>query len=252
MQLALRSELLTRTGFAHGFSLRSGGVSAGPFASLNLGRSVGDAPDAVAENVARFAADVGADVARIFEVTQVHGGAVRVVDAGDTVSSVRTVEADALVTRVDGFAVGVRTADCVPVLIADRRSGGVAAVHAGWRGVVARVVDATLDALRARPADLVCAIGPHIRLASFEVGEEVAVAIAEVAHGEPVVSRQRPKPHVDLARALRAQLRAWGVPDTSIEDVGGCTFAEPERFFSHRRDAGRTGRHLAAIVARGA
>lgn len=235
--MILRSELLTRAGFRHGFSLRSGGVSEGPFASLNLGRSVGDDPERVAENARRF---LGAlEIERVFEASQVHGREVALVD-GKTIAEVRAIEADALVTN-DG-AVGVRTADCVPILIGDTERGAVAAVHAGWRGVVARVIDAALDALGSDPAQLVVAIGPHIRAASFEVGPDVAAQIAAVAHGEDVVNGR----YVDLTRTLVAQLRARGVE--RIDDVGGCTLAEPERFFSYRRDGQKSGRHLAAIA----
>ncbi len=251
MSLALRSELLDRHGFQHGFSLRRGGVSGGPYASLNLGRGVGDDPDAVARNTSRFAEAVGARTERLYEVTQVHGRAAHRVGPEEDVLVVRRVEADALVAERPGHAVGVRTADCVPILVGDPETGAVAAVHAGWRGVVERVVDAALDALGADPRRLVCAIGPHIRAASFEVGEDVARAIAAAAHGEDVVSPGEPRPHVDLSRAVRAQLRARGVDAAHVDDLGGCTFADSVRFFSHRRDAGKTGRHLSVIVARG-
>lgn len=243
MTLLVRSELLDRHGFVHGFSLRTGGVSEGPFASLNLARTVGDDPEAVAENTRRYAEALGDPP--IYEVSQVHGREVVEVNAGDTVSDVRAIEADALVTRAPGVALAVRTADCVPILLADPASGAVAAVHAGWRGVAARILEPALARLGGSP---VAAIGPHIRLASFEVGPEVATEIEAVAHGEPVTQRREPRPHVDLARAVSAQLRALGVE--TIDDVGGDTFAEPERFFSHRRDQGRTGRHLSAIVSR--
>jgi YfiH family protein len=249
--LVLRSELLDRHGFRHGFSLRTGGHSDGPFASLNLGRAVGDDPDAVARNVERFAEAVGVRAERLYEVSQVHGRTVRLVDHGEDVLAVRHTEADAVVVRAADHGVGVRTADCIPILIGDLETGAVAAVHAGWRGVVDRVLDAALDALGTDPGRLVCAIGPHIRAASFEVGDDVARAIAEAAHGEDVVFPGDPRPHVDLGRAVRAQLRARGVDAAHVDDVGGCTYADAARFFSHRRDAGRTGRHLSVIVARG-
>jgi YfiH family protein len=242
--LVLRSRLLIDAGFRHGFSLRTGGVSEGPFASLNLGRSVGDDPARVEENYRRF---IGAiEVSEIFEASQVHGRAVAVVD-GAEVREIRAREADALIAR--SAAVGVRTADCIPILIGDVRTGAVAAVHAGWRGVTLRVLDAALDALGGRPEDLVAAIGPHIRPDAFEVGDDVAAQIAAAAHGEEVVRTGSAKPHVDLARAVRAQLAHRGVG--RVDDVGGCTLTEAERFFSHRRDAGKTGRHLAGIAAKG-
>lgn len=252
--LAIRSALLARHGFAHGFSTRRGGVSAPPFDSLDLGRTVGDDPAAVEENHRLLAMDVGYEVARLFETSQVHGGAVRAIEAGDEVRAVRAVEADALVATRAGDAVGVRTADCIPVLVADPGSGAVAAIHAGWRGVVAGVVGAGVRGLAARagaPASrLVAAIGPCIRAASFEVGEDVARRIAEVAHGADVIVPGDPRPRVDLVRAVVAQLSALGLPRDAIDDVGGDTFAEPERFFSHRRDAARSGRMLSVIVAR--
>ena len=230
-------------GVPHGFSLRTGGVSEGAFGSLNLARTVGDAPEAVAENHRRFAAAVGVDAARLFEVSQVHGRRVVTAEPGADPAELRLEEADALVTRGPG-AVAVRTADCVPLLFADLTAGVVAAAHAGWRGVEARIAQATLEQMGSAPADVIAVIGPHIR--RFEVGPEVAERIAAVAEGERVVRPGEPRPFVDLAATLRAQLEALGVG--AIEDVGGCTLDEPARFFSHRRDAGHTGRHLAAIA----
>lgn len=258
MDVAIRSELLTRHGFAHGFSLRTGGVSEGPYASLNLGRGVGDDLAAVEENHRRLAADVGYEVARLYEVSQVHGGEVCVVGQHDVAEDVRRVSADALVARATtpAVAVGVRVADCAAVLIADPVTGAVAAAHAGWRGTVARVVDATIDALEreagARARDLVAAIGPHIRPGAFEVGEDVAAQIARVAHGEDVIRRGYDKPHVDLAQVVRAQLIARGLSRERVDDVGGCTMEDPSRLYSFRRDGKRSGRHLGVIVARAA
>jgi polyphenol oxidase len=246
--IALRSALLHEAGFPHGFSLRTGGVSEGAYRSLNLGRSVGDDPERVAENHLIFARAIAFAPGRLFEASQVHGRAVISIDRASDVAATRKVEADALVTRAKGAALGVRTADCVPILIADPKSGAVAAVHAGWRGVVQRVLDAALDALDADPKSLIAAIGPHIRADQFEVSDEVAAQIARESHGAPVVLPREPRPHVDLALAIRAQLEARGVE--AIDDVGGCTVGEPDRFFSHRRDQGITGRHLAVIAAR--
>jgi YfiH family protein len=151
-------------------------------------------------------------------------------------------------------AVGVRVADCVPVLVADPSSGAVAAIHAGWRGVVAGVVRAGLDALcraaRSTPGELLCAIGPHIGAEAFEVGDDVARQIAAAApDGARAVLARDPRPHVSLERAVASQLLAFGLTAGNIERVPGCTFSEPERFYSFRRDGSRSGRHLAAIVA---
>jgi len=249
--LLLTSPLLARHGFAHGFSLRTGGVSASPFDSLNLARTVGDDPAAVTENHRRFAGALGVDPGSLYEVSQVHGALVREVEEGERVLAVRESEADALVIDPGRGAVAVRTADCVPILLGDVDTRHVAAVHAGWRGTVGGVIGAAVAVLAqhgATAASLVAAIGPHIRQDAFEVGEDVAREIAAAAHGRDVVRRDLPKPHVDLAMVVRAQLESLGVPAEAIDDVGGCTLSEPERFFSYRRDGQRSGRHLSAIA----
>lgn len=242
--MIVRSAELAARGFAHGFSTREGGVSEGAFASLNLARTVGDDLARVAENGRRFGDALGAP--RLYEVSQVHGAAIVEVGAAP-VEDVRRIEADALIARRAGDAVAVRTADCVPILLADTERGHVAAVHAGWRGVEQRIVELVVARL-GPPAALVAVIGPHIRRDAFEVSDEIAARIAAVAHGAPVVLPRAPRPHVDLAAAVIAQLRHAGV--ARIDDVGGCTHTEADRFFSHRRDGGHTGRHLSAIVAR--
>lgn len=256
MERVLRSEVLLRHGFRHGFSLRTGGVSEAPYDSLNLGRAVGDDPAAVEANHRRFAEAVGFDPAALYEVSQVHGATVHVVGPDDDPVALRRAEGDALVAPAadPAVAVGVRVADCIPLLLADPVTGAVAAVHAGWRGTVARIVDAAIDCLereaRAQARDLIAVLGPHIRVEAFEVGEDVAARIAAEAHGEDVIRRGADKPHVDLARVVRAQLLARGLTEAHVDDVGGCTQTEPDRFFSYRRDGKRSGRHLGAIVAR--
>ena len=176
-------------------------------------------------------------VERVIQVKQVHGA--RAVSA----SEAQGQEADALIAAGPGVAVGVRVADCVPVLVADEASGNVAAIHAGWRGVVAGVVGAGLGRLAGRK--LVAAIGPCIGACCFEVGAEVAAQTGFVVH------RRGDKAYVDLRSAVRAQLRAGGVDDRRIEDVPGCTRHDAERFHSFRRDGANSGRMLAAIVAHG-
>lgn len=244
----LRAERLSAAGFAHAFSTRHGGVSAAPYDSLNLGRAVGDVLEHVHENTRRFATAAALDAARIFETSQVHGRAVVTVDGHEDPALVRPREADALVSRTPGAAVGVRTADCVPVLLGDVRTGHVAAAHAGWRGVVDNVVLATIETMQSTSGDLVAAIGPSIGPCCFEVGEEVASQLANVG-GEHVVHRDRgPKPHVDLWLAVEAQLRAAGV--RVVDTLGRCTVCEAEHFFSYRRDGQKSGRMLSAIAAR--
>ncbi len=252
---SLVSPQLLAAGFRHAFFTRHGGVSTGPYASLNLSGSVGDEATRVETNLARAAATVGIARARLFVLAQVHGADVVEITPADDPEVVARRPGDALVARVSGLGCGVRVADCVPVLVADRASGAVAAIHAGWRGVVADVVGAAVATLSAgapgAPA-LVAAIGPHISAAAFEVGEDVAATLAAVAAEVPAVLRPHGgRPHIDLRALVRAELVRAGVPSEAIDDVTGCTFSEPERFFSFRRDGARSGRHLAAIVARG-
>lgn len=248
----LSSALLSEEGFRHGFALRTGGVSEGAFSSLNLGRAIGDAPAAVEENHARLAQAVG--YSSLYELSQVHGRVVRLVTERESPVDLRREEGDALAGKGTGLALGVRVADCVPVLLADRRTGAVAAAHAGWRGAALGVVGESLrtlaEAFGTDAADVIAVIGPHIRAPHFEVGPEVAAQLGASAPGAPIVTQRFPKPHVELAAVLRHQLVAAGVPRGAIDDLGGCTFAEPERFFSYRRDGGQSGRHLAVIVGR--
>jgi YfiH family protein len=154
-------------------------------------------------------------------------------------------EADALVAPAgSGAVVGVRVADCVPILVADPKTGSVAAIHAGWRGVEAGVIPAALALLVG--GELLAAVGPCIGACCFEVGADVARRIAAVAPGAKVVVREAGgKAFVDLRAAVRAQLEGL-----TVEDVPGCTKCGGARFFSHRRDGDAAGRHLAAIAAR--
>ncbi len=206
----LRSPLLARAGFLHAFPAR-------------------DVSDA------ELAAALGG--ARIVQVKQVHGA--RAVLASEAAGQ----EADALVAvAATGVAVGVRVADCVPVLVARADTGGVAAIHAGWRGVVAGVVPAGVEQLGR--GTLVAAIGPCIGACCFEVGADVGDRIGFVTR------RAGEKAYVDLRAAVRAQLRALGLADAAIDDVPGCTKHEPDRFHSFRRDGANSGRMLAAIATR--
>lgn len=187
-------------------------------------------------------------VGRIACAQQVHGATA--VEATD----VDGRQADAVLGRgrcagPGALAVGVRVADCVPVLAADLATGDVVAIHAGWRGVVAGVVRSGLEGLNGRW--IVAAIGPCIGRCCFEVGQDVASAIASACPGVDVVTgRAADRAMVDLRMAVRGQLRALGVDDGDIEDVPGCTKHEP-RFHSFRRDGANSGRMLAAIRARG-
>jgi hypothetical protein len=233
----------------HGFTTRAGGVSEGPYASLNLGASVGDDPAAVAENRRRALDAFGAEAGRTARVRQVHG--TRVVDAADAGDE---VEADAMVAPEPGWTLAISVADCVPVLLADPARGAVAAAHAGWRGLVAGVVEAAVAALTertgARPGDLRAAIGPHVTAPRYQVGREVVDAFA--AHGF-AAAHATPDPQAEgryllsLDGAVREALARAGVASGRVASGGWCTSGDPTTFFSHRRDRGRTGRHWALI-----
>lgn len=255
MALTLSAGLLRSAGFRHGFSLRAGGVSTPPYDTLNLGRNVGDDPVAVARNHSLFARQVGYEPGRLYEVNQVHGGRVETIDPQVAPAQFRDRAADALVCASADCAIGVRVADCVPVLLADPESGAVAAVHAGWRGVVARVLASSVEALcalsGAPAARLLCAVFPGIGVDAFEVGEDVAAQLlASVGGASGIVRRGSGRPHVDLARAVQVSLWGAGLAPARVELIEGCTYADAIRFYSFRRDAGNTGRHLAAILPR--
>jgi YfiH family protein len=249
----IASGLLSEAGFRHAFFTRDGGVSEGPYASLNFSRAVGDSAAHVAANVALAAEALGVASERVYYLSQVHGDVAHVLRGSETPEAVLLLEGDVLVSREPTLACGVRSADCVPILVGDRRSGAVAAIHAGWRGVVRGAVEAGVAALRAQaggPGELVAAIGPHIRVGAFEVSEDVAGELEAVSPVPGAVDRTGTKPHVSLLRIVVGKLGALGLPAQAIDDVGGCTLAESSRFFSFRRDGKVGGRHLSAIVPR--
>lgn len=251
--LYLRSELLSGAGFSHGFFTRRGGASSGAYDSLNLSFDVGDRPEDVAENRRRVAGALGIEQARVLVPRQVHDRAVISVDTDAVWTEVANIPADAIVSDGPGVACAVRTADCVPLLFADIATRRVAAAHAGWRGVVKGVARAAVEALSARgsrPEHLLVAIGPHISVDAFEVGDDVARQLAAASDAEQaVVLRPGAKPVVSLARILTAQLRALGVPASHVEALPGCTFTDARDFFSYRRDGQKSGRQLSAIVS---
>lgn len=252
-----RSETLRKAHFAHAFSTRAGGVSAPPYDTLDFA-TLRD-PIALRENQRRLGAAVGFDAASLYQAHQVHGPAL-VVATGDPAHLLRQ-QADALVAEPgSGHAVAIRVADCVPVLLADPRTGRVAAVHAGWRGVVAGVVGAAVRHLGASGGasnELLAAIGPCIGPCCFEVGADVGATIARATTPRAIARRDeaRGKVFVDLRAAVRAQLGELGLSDVAIEDVpdrtsAGCTRCDAERFYSFRRDGDASGRLIAVIVAR--
>lgn len=225
------------------FSTRLGGVSAAPYDSLNLGRSTGDPATAVTENRRRVLAALGLLPDRLGTAGQVHGAEVASVSAPG-----HAVGCDVLVTRTPGLAIAVTSADCLPILLVS--PGAVAAAHAGWRGIAAGAPRAALAALCAAggvpPGRVEAHFGPCIRPCCYEVGAEVAHRFPDAA-----VSRVGGALRLDLAAAARLQLLEAGLPAGALSDTGACTACDATRYYSHRRDAGRTGRHW-GIVALGA
>ena len=232
----------------HGFLTRHGGVSRGPFAALNLSTQVGDDADAVSENWRRVVAGAAAGL-RVATMRQVHGAAVvsvrqDTVDAG---------EADAMATAARGVALGVLTADCVPILLVAPAHGVVAAVHAGWRGTVAGVTAHTLDHLAAAfavpPSDVYAAFGPSIGGCCYETDHRVADQLEQQWGPLPgvVQDRSHGKVRLDLRQANLEILVRRRVPRAQLVRVGPCTRCAAADFFSHRGGRGRTGRQLSFI-----
>ena len=248
-------------GVVHGFTTRLGGVSKGPFESLNVGNSVGDVEADVARNheiVALAGKFALADLAT--PAKQVHGADVVTV----TGVTMKPGECDALTTATPGVLVGIRVADCVPLLLWDPQGNAVAAVHAGWRGIVARIpfhaVATMVERHQSQPSRIRAAIGPAIGPCCYEVGSDVARQVTGVAEHTPrfqvIPTRGAPvigevKMRLDLRAAALSLLLDAGVDRNHIEMVGGCTSCEAKLFFSHRRDEGKTGRHIAFIGTRG-
>lgn len=216
---------------------RAGGVSPAPWASFNLGDHVGDDPAHVAANRAQLRALLPAEPVWL---TQVHG--TRVAELGrDT-----DFRADACVARAGGQVCAVLTADCLPVLFCDRAGRVVAAAHAGWRGLAAGVLEATVSAMRVPPGEILAWMGAAIGPQAFEVGDEVRAAFVaqHAAAASAFVSHAPGKWLADIYALARLRLGAVGVH--AVHGGGRCTFGEADAFFSYRRD-GVTGR-MAALV----
>ncbi|MCC6160061.1 MAG: peptidoglycan editing factor PgeF [Deltaproteobacteria bacterium] len=227
---------------------RLGGTSAAPCDSLNLGIRCGDDADAVRLNENFVLASMG--VRALYMPDQVHGCDVSIVESEPISGVVRGVAADAAVITRPGIAVGVLTADCVPVLIGDARGRAAAAVHAGWRGLDGGIIAATVAALSrmgVAPGDLRASVGPGIGPCHFEVSPDLAGRFrSEVAGADNAVARAGERDVIDLALVAFRQLVLTGIDSAHVEVVRRCTACEPGVFFSHRRERGVTGRQLSA------
>jgi YfiH family protein len=269
----------------HGFSTRRGGLSRAYCAEdapgeLNLGFTADDGQETVAANRRFFVEAVTGDAATpLVTLRQVHSSVLVLASAADA-GRERPVKGDSLMTDVPGILLGIQTADCIPVLVADRKRRAVAAFHAGWRGTVKRIVESGIGRMRlefgSRPEDLVAAIGPGIGPCCYAVGEEVLSGFEsqfsygrelfrEVYDSDPVRMKypmlfltQRapghspigPNLHLDLVEANRRQLLAAGLKPRAIKSVGGCTSCQRELFFSYRASQGHAGRMMSVIGIR--
>jgi len=242
------AEFLTHAGLSarHGFFTRRGGVSTGAYAELNCGLRGEDDPANIAENRARAARAIGAAPEALRSLRQVHGAAV--VEAGGPWDALP--EADAMVTRTPGVALGIITADCAPVLFQDAQAGVIGAAHAGWKGAVLGVLEATIaamEALGAQRGRITAVVGPCIAQASYEVRADLRDAVGDARFFAP--GRDSAHFQFDLAGYCAARLAAAGVAGAAL---GTDTLSDEARFFSHRRrtlaGGGPLGHQLSAIM----
>ena len=254
---SLQSEALASiSSVAHGFFTRHGGVSTGIYASLNCGFGSSDESRNVTENRIRISRVLQVEPERLTTVHQLHGTNVHVIRERGTEAQPEC--ADAVATNVPGYALGILTADCAPVLLADPDSGVAAAAHAGWRGALDGIIGATVSAmsdLGASPAAINASIGPCIGSATYEVGPEFPNPFVERDPENSRFFQNAPRPDhfiFDLPGFVAAALDIAGVG--TVEHVGGDTLSEENRFFSYRRACHKGepdyGRQLSAIALR--
>ena len=246
--------LATLPGIRHAFFTRNGGVSQGIYDSLNGGVGSNDTPEHVAENRARMAMSLGVAPERFLSLYQIHSP--DVVVAEEPWSASDRPRADAVVTRVPELAIGVSTADCGPLLFADDNARVIGAAHAGWRGAFTGVIEATIAAMEQLGAsrdNIAVALGPTIRQANYEVGPEFVARFtaADIDNTRFFADAER-EGHAmfDLTGYIASRVQQAGIG--KFEDLGLCTYAEPERFYSFRRSTHQSepdyGRHINAIA----
>lgn len=262
-------------------TIRKGGVSQGNYGEFNINEYYGDFAEHVAENRKRLATELGIDTAHIIMPHQVHGVEVRNI-AGEFLTMPENIRkmvlegVDAVMTDQKGVCIGVSTADCIPVLLYDEEHHAVAAIHAGWRGTLARIVHKTIQEMaftyHTDPKKLKAVIGPGISLDHFEVGDEVYEAFEQAAFPMEEIAEQRPnaafsvdpaererlaaegnivqplKWHLNLPLCNRQILLHCGVAEENIQDCGICTFAHSDEYFSARKLGIESGRIYTGIL----
>ena len=238
-------------GHAVSFStMRHGGVSQGEYASFNINEYCGDTAEAIAANRKALCDELGIDEAHLVMPHQTHGVEVRQIAADfialpDNIRRMILEGVDAVMTNESGICIGVSTADCIPIIIYDQPHHAVCAVHAGWRGTVARIVEKAVKAMalayKSDPQDLQCVIGPGISFDAFEVGMEVYDQFRQAGFGM-VSGFVRDKWHIDLKECNRLQLVALGVKPEAITVSPICTYTDNHNFFSARKQGIESGR----------
>lgn len=238
-------------------STRQGGYSEGNYGQFNINRYCGDNPETIAQNRQSLCQLLQIDDRHLLMPHQVHLTEVAVIDDAflclDDNERQQSLEGvDAIMTDRAGVCVGVSTADCIPVLLFDRTHHAVCAIHAGWRGTVARIVEKAVKAMTAtygtNPIDIVAQIGPGISLDSFEVGDEVYDAFAQAGFNMQSISERREKWHINLPLCNKLQLMAMGVKPEQICMSDICTYKSHDTFFSARRLGINSGRIFTAIL----
>ncbi len=247
----LKSDLLTGVGVNHCFTTKCGGVSCGTVKGLNLGFRVGDDIDAVNENYKLVARDMGFLYERITAGRQTHSANIRIItekDAGKGVSKESEfMDIDGLVTNISKLPLVVYYADCVPILMADRTAGVVAAVHSGWRGTVSEIVGNAVEIMiqqfGANPENIIAAIGPSIGQCCFETGDEVACQF----DNDLVIEKNNGKFMIDLWKANENILLKCGIKKENIDIMKVCTICNSDMLYSYRVNKEATGRMGAFI-----
>ena len=251
------SRALEDAGFVNGFSTRLGGVSLFPNGDLNLAGFNEDAAENIYENRRRFLSVFNTDLPLAL-VWQVHGDAIKVVKSSQDIGD-SDEKADAVISNVSGVLAGVKTADCVPVLLGDPKTGAFAAIHAGWRGTVQSIVKKAVLELKQNygsdPKDLIAAIGPAAGCSNYEIGQDVIDVFAENFSdiGKYFAATREGHALVDLHLANRDQLLDCGVNNDNIFTAPFCTMERPDLFFSYRLEKqkfGKTGRLMSVIGRR--
>lgn len=251
-RLYLKSDLLENCKVTHGFTSRLGGVSQGTITGFNLGFRVGDDENSVRENYRLLSCDLGFSLDRAVLSKQTHTDNIRIVkerDCGKGIVRQSDIEdTDGLVTNIRNMALVVFSADCVPILMYDKKAKVAAAIHAGWRGSVKKIAAKCVDIMKrefsCNPSDIVAAIGPSIGKCCFEFGEDAVIYFDKKYYTKIADGKYK----IDLWSFNRDQLTESGVLSCNIDISGVCTMCQSDRFYSYRAHKEKTGRQAAVII----